>query len=324
MTDIETTESPAEPFLKRVLKRIANRAVDYSVRRSPLHSIDAGVSQINEVLRAANSADSLADIGQKLQTLRYIEVHVQRINQRLVDIVAASSAFQFPNPNVRLQTGYPVAITSDDHKFPRGTAFDDTRYPRFSVKAEAVLGKDIKLLDIGCSGGGIVFDFLKRGHFAIGLEGSDFCFLNQRGHWSIIPNHLFTCDATKPYSLISVNDNSQIKFDLISAWEVLEHIHEADFEQFFGNIRRHLRLGGLFVASVATFEDYDPVTGAVWHVTVKPREWWEKKIRAYGLAPVQTAFVTHDFPRGSGNPTATDWDAQASPHFGFHLVAEAV
>jgi predicted TPR repeat methyltransferase len=180
------------------------------------------------------------------------------------------------------------------------------------------------LLDIGCSGGGIVFDFLRRGHFAIGLEGSDFCVLNQRGHWSIIPNHLFTCDATKPYSVKFTPDNSLVKFDLISAWEVLEHIREDDFEQFFGNIRNHLRPGGLFVASVATFEDYDPATGAVWHVTVKPREWWEERIRRYGLAPVKTAFVTHDFPRGSGNPLATDWDAQASPHFGFHLVAEAV
>src|ERR1043165_7478932 len=258
MTDNNAARASSEPLIKRMLKRIINKIVDYSVYRTPLYSIEAAVRHIGQGVQTAGAADAdiqekLGHIGQHLQVidesgidirenlrqtgkqlqvvgqvvgesradviqrirqmderLRHVDVHVQRINQRLIDIVAASPAFQFPSPNVRVDTDYPVALASDDHKFPRGAAFDDTRYPRFCLKAEKILGNTIKLLDIGCSGGGVVFDFLKRGHFAIGLEGSDFCLLNQRGHWSIIPEHLFTCDATKPYVVRSAAGNAAI------------------------------------------------------------------------------------------------------------------
>jgi hypothetical protein len=54
-------------------------------------------------------------------------------------------------------------------------------------------------MDLGCSGGGIILDALLRGHMAIGLEGSDVSLKQQRAEWRVIPNHLFTCDITKPF-----------------------------------------------------------------------------------------------------------------------------
>ena len=41
-------------------------------------------------------------------------------------------------------------------------------------------GRFIKVLDLGCAGGGMVHDFLDGGHVAVGLEGSDYCLKNQK------------------------------------------------------------------------------------------------------------------------------------------------
>jgi SAM-dependent methyltransferase len=255
--------------------------------------------------------------------LRETQKRLVQMEMRLNDLMRLHMDGAFEPPKIRIDTDFPVAISSDDHLFPKGTAADDTRYPRFCIKSEQILGPRLRFLDIGCSGGGLVFDFLQRGHFAIGLEGSDYSKLTQRAHWAIIPDHLFTCDATKPFVIRSIVDEEPQTFDLISAWELLEHIQERDLPSLFQNIRRHLRAGGLFVASVATFEDKDSKSGAVWHQTVRPRAWWETVVRSAGLHPVTTQFRVADFPRGSGNPAAIDWDAVSDPHLGFHIIAQA-
>lgn len=226
-------------------------------------------------------------------------------------------------PSVRLETEHPIAVDSDDHRYPRGTANDNTRYPRFSRKLEAVFGRKIRLLDLGCAGGGLVWDLLLDGHFAVGLEGSDYSQRNQRALWRVIPNHLFTCDIVKPFRLIDLRSQSTARFDVISCWEVLEHIREADLPGLFANIRRHLDSGGLFLASVATFEDFDRERGAVWHVTVKDRSWWEVLLARDNFEIVRDLFDPSDFPRGSGNGRQ-DWSVLTNPELGFHIVARSV
>ena len=258
-----------------------------------------GIPEINNCL--AEILEKNSEIVQQLQDLA---------------ILGRSTA----HPGVRLKTEYPVAIKSADHRFPRGSAKDNTRYPRFCYKSESLLGSKLRFLDLGCSGGGLVWDFLLRNHFAIGVEGSDFSLINQRAAWRVIPEHLFTCDVTKPFLLTSQESESPIKFDLISAWEVLEHIPASDLPRLFENVRNHISPNGLFVASVATFEDFDKDTGAVWHVTVKNQAWWENTIREHGFAVVRDLFAPADFPRGSGNGPK-DWSAARNPELGFHLVA---
>lgn len=224
---------------------------------------------------------------------------------------------------VYLRTEHPVAVESNDHKFPRGTANDNTRYPRFCQKCEQIFGRKLRLLDLGCAGGGLVWDFLINGHFAVGLEGSDYSLKNLRAEWRTIPDHLFTCDITKPFTVVDAKTDETMRFDIVSCWEVLEHIHEKDLPGLLENVQRHLDTKGLFVASVATFEDYEPQSGALMHVTVKNRDWWEALFRKHGFQIIRDLFEPLDFARGSGNGRY-DWSALTNPELGFHVVARPV
>ena len=218
----------------------------------------------------------------------------------------------------QIKTEHPIAIKSDDHIYPRGTRNDNTRHPRFVYAAERAIGQKLRVMELGCAGGGLVLDFMLSGHDAVGIEGSDYSAVWRRAEWATIPERLFTADITKPFSTFV--DGETQRFDLITAWEVLEHIRDDDIDGLFDNIRRHLAQNGIFCGSVATFEDCDPVSGAIWHVTVKPYAWWVKRITEAGFEIVEGLFSTADFPRGSGNPRGIwDWDAAAKPDMGFHI-----
>lgn len=106
----------------------------------------------------------------------------------------------------------------------RGTRNDNTRCPRFVRKCEDIFGHKIRALDLGCAGGGLVLDFLLAGHSSVGLEGSDYSLKWQRAEWRFLRDRLFTCDITEPYSIIDNSAGKPAQFDLISAWEVLEHL----------------------------------------------------------------------------------------------------
>jgi hypothetical protein len=69
---------------------------------------------------------------------------------------------------------------------------------------------------------------------------------------------------------------------------------------------------------VATFEDRDGDT--VYHVTIQPRAWWERKLAECGLHRAESPFTPMDFPRGSGNGPM-DWSVIDDPGLGFHVVA---
>ena len=203
---------------------------------------------------------------------------------------------------IELDTKYPVAYESNDYLVPHGTVRDDTRYPRFIHDCEMYFKEREKLafVDLGCSSGGIVLDALLRGHEAVGLEGSDESFKQQRAQWRIIPKNLFTCDITKPFTL--KKDGKLKEFDVISAWEVLEHIKEEDLPVLLENIKKHLNTGGIFIGSIANWDDIDEETGVNWHVNLHPYEWWRDRFVEVGFEIITEAFSPYDLARGTINP----------------------
>lgn len=227
---------------------------------------------------------------------------------------------------INLETEYPVAYGSNDHIVPHGTIRDDTRYPRF-IHACEMYFKDMDKLafaDLGCSSGGIVLDALLRGHEAVGLEGSDESFRQQRAHWRVIPKNLFTCDVTKPFTL--KKDGIRKEFDVISAWEMLEHIGESDLDILLKNIKDHLKIGGIFVGSIANWDDIDEKTGVNWHVNLHPYEWWSEKFKKFGFEIITEKFSPHDMARGTYNPPhCYELPAESyDPKKDFYIVAKKI
>jgi 2-polyprenyl-3-methyl-5-hydroxy-6-metoxy-1,4-benzoquinol methylase len=221
------------------------------------------------------------------------------------------------NDSIRLKTEFPIAYESDDYLNPYGTAQDNTRSMRFTHKCIEEYGNKLSFLDIGCSGGGLVFDFALRGYDAIGLEGSDFSKKFKRANWRTIPDNLFTCDVTKPFSLLKDDENK--KFKVISSWEVLEHIKESDLPQYFENIKNHLDLDGIFVGSISRFEG-DPL-----HHTLGTKEWWSEIFEKYGLEFLtneENPFDFLDYCRGTNNGLYDSHNYHENSEIGFHFVAK--
>ena len=189
-------------------------------------------------------------------------------------------------------TEYPIAYESLDHINPHGTARDNYTSIGLIDELEETFGpSNIKIADIGCSGGQFVIDIYSRGNIAIGLEGSDYSLKRGRANWKEYANKLlFTCDATKPYKILK--DNEPLLFNVISAWEVVEHIAFQDLPNFFKYINDNLEFGGIFIASIS--QVHDIVNGINLHQTVYDKDTWTNEI--WGNVLHDTKLTVHEYP----------------------------
>lgn len=213
-------------------------------------------------------------------------------------------------PRLTLHTDKPVALDSPDHLYPFGTAQDNSTDAVFNEDLfRLVPASEVRLLDIGCSGGGFVKSILDAGGLGVGVEGSDYSKLRRRAEWATIPDNLFTADATHRFQ---VYDNGEpLTFNVITSWEVLEHIAEEDLDTFFENIQRHLDPQGMVVVSVCPLpclhngeRDGD---GVALHLTVQSEGWWRQRLAQAGfvvrdsLMPRFRSFV-RGFPHAPASP----------------------
>jgi SAM-dependent methyltransferase len=158
---------------------------------------------------------------------------------------------------IRLETDYPAALDSPDHIAPVGTVNDNTTDIQYIEAIKKYFKKSpLKVLDLGCAGGQLIADFISMGDYAVGLEGSPLARKQGAGkhNWDKYGDkNLFTVDLTKPYQLY--DENEKVEFDLITTWEVIEHIAEEDLEMFFSNIKNHLKDDGVLCCSIAVVRD---------------------------------------------------------------------
>ena len=177
---------------------------------------------------------------------------------------------------ITLVTNHPVAYESPDHLYPWGTKQDNSTNPNFVEEINNYFNKDaFNFLDLGCSGGQLVIDMknLHPNNVAVGLEGSDYSVKHKRANWSEYHNqNLFTCDITEPFHIKNNGDN--IKFDLITAWEVLEHIAPEQLDGLFQNIYNNLSENGIFAGSIHMGSDKPD--GVELHLTRERPPFWEK------------------------------------------------
>jgi SAM-dependent methyltransferase len=161
---------------------------------------------------------------------------------------------------IKVITNYPVAINSNDHLYPLGAKNDNHTSVPFIEEVENYCGagKKLNVADLGCAGGQLIVDFYKRGHLAVGLEGSDYCKNAQKYNWNqnYTDTVLFTCDITKEWKV--TDNDTEIKFDCITAWEVLEHIKREDQHNTLKYIYDNLKDDGMLIASVSTVSNPHP------------------------------------------------------------------
>jgi hypothetical protein len=204
---------------------------------------------------------------------------------------------------VILKAEREVAIASADHLLPWGTKRDNSHNPRFNDKVYKLFPRYkemLKVLDMGCSGGGFVKSCFDEGCLAVGLEGSDFSKKLRRAEWRTIPEYLFTCDITANFDILLefAGKTDRLVFDIITSWEVMEHIAEADLATVAANVKKHLAPTGLWIMSVSPNEEV--INGVRLHQTVKDKPWWIQKFGGLGLHH-QEAFVHYfntQFVRG--------------------------
>ncbi len=93
-------------------------------------------------------------------------------------------------------------------------------------------------------------------------------------------------------------DFHPMRYDIVTSWEFMEHIHERDIPKIIENVDRHLAVNGLWVMSVASIDDI--VNGVNYHQTVKPRDWWVSFFEKYGYLTREdlVRYFNNDWVRG--------------------------
>jgi len=85
--------------------------------------------------------------------------------------------------------------------------------------------------------------------------------------------NIFTCDISRLFELSDYHDPHKVyQFDVISAWEVLEHVHPERLNILFENISKHLKPEGYFVGSVSM--NNDASSGIELHQSQFKKETW--------------------------------------------------
>lgn len=187
---------------------------------------------------------------------------------------------------IKIITNHPIATDSPDHLHPWGTKRDNFTKLEFVNEIKNYFdNKPFNFLDLGCSGGQLVIDFknINPNNISIGLEGSDYSANIGRANWAKYHNtNLFTCDITKPFSI--EKNGTLVKFDLITAWEVLEHIPPDLLDTLFQNIYNNLSDQGVFAGSINMRSDKPQ--GVELHLTREKPPFWEKVFKRNKLKMV--------------------------------------
>ena len=182
---------------------------------------------------------------------------------------------------IRFYTDHLHPTYSKDYTEPKGGAHDNTGGEDF---VNFFNNKNINYLDLGCAGAAIVEAMTKKGHNAFGVDGSDFQKKQSLNSWGRIPERLFNADISEPFHFIDEVTNEKFKFDVISAWDVLEHLYEDKLPGFCNNLKNNLKSDGYFVCGIADFEDEG------YHVTLHNKEWWVDMFDKNGIVLITDTF----------------------------------
>jgi ubiquinone/menaquinone biosynthesis C-methylase UbiE len=148
----------------------------------------------------------------------------------------------------------------------------DGWYDKYCENIEKAIKQPIRVLDIGCGPGYTRAIGLKYNIDVIGLDIAS----------ALVPcwSHYKIPAVVAASSAIPFKNNS---FDVVTVWDVMEHIPE---EGILETLREIVRVGKNKTAVsflICLTEELIKFEGKQFHVTIKPIEWWVDKIRSVGM-----------------------------------------
>lgn len=123
------------------------------------------------------------------------------------------------------------------------------------------------VLDIGCGQGQLAALLRVCEKDVTGVDISDAAIASARK----------LCPAARFEQGSVVDMNLDRQFDLVTAFDVLEHLVEADVDKALANIGRHTKNDA--VVSVAFHPDV--MAGQTVHMTVQPEAWWIERFQSH-------------------------------------------
>ncbi|GBF08530.1 putative S-adenosylmethionine-dependent methyltransferase [Aeropyrum pernix] len=133
------------------------------------------------------------------------------------------------------------------------------RYVKFLLKNK----EDIRWLDIGCGLGYLVKEAMEEGIDAYGIEISDYALRN-----AIIK------ERVKLGSITDIPFEDEY-FDVVSAFDVLEHIHPRDTFKALSEIHRVLKPKGILIMTTPNPCYIDSWIYDLTHINVRPPKYWK-------------------------------------------------
>lgn len=174
-------------------------------------------------------------------------------------------------------TIYPETIQEQEFVLSDNDYGESHKNPSFNqwVIDEFAKDKQISILDLGCGGGGMIEDFINIGNIGVGLDVRNGYYLRRAYSWGTRPNNLFRCDITRPFQIYF--DEKPAKFDIITSFEVFEHIHPSHIDNLLSNIQNHSHEKTVLLLQIST-NPYEWV-----HRTILPRTEWLNIFSKYNL-----------------------------------------
>lgn len=128
---------------------------------------------------------------------------------------------------------------------------------------------EIKWLDIGCGLGYLVKEAVEEGVDCYGIDISEYAVKN-----CIIKDRIKLGSITKiPFDYEA--------FDVVSAFDVIEHIHPKDTEKAFSEIYRILKKGGYLIMTTPNPCHVGDWIHDVTHINVRPPKFWNEMLKKF-------------------------------------------
>ena len=156
-------------------------------------------------------------------------------------------------------------------------------------------------LDVGCAKGYLVRALRESGKQACGIDHSRYCVQDDAD--SIAKPYLYE----QRLEALALDRT----FDIILAYETLEHLTETQIVSILPRLRQHVRLGLL-----ATIPTPDMPHKKAWHeaqrepshLTLKPRAWWVEQFVAAGWVYTPFHRLAERFCMGHPLPNTVGWN----------------